>query len=582
MKKAVLILVLLASMFTSWAYDFSAVAPTGQTLYYSITSDSTVGVVRPDDYYDWIGFPQPTDTLIIPSTVVHAGTTYTVTAICRLAFWCCDSLTAVTIPNTVTAIGSSAFAHCRSLVSVNIPSTIPSIGNSTFHSCSSLTSIVIPSSVTSIGDYAFLYCGSLANVTIPASVTSIGTSAFSHCSSLTSVAIPNSVTSIGENAFRDCVSLTSITIPTSVTTIGVCAFCHCSSLPSVAIPSSVTAIPEWAFDSCISLTSVSIPNSVTSISRSAFRLCLSLDSVVIPSSVTSISNYAFHNCSNLTAITCKASVPPTLGNDVFWAVPASANVYVPCGSTASYQSSWTYFSNFIESSYSITVASADTTRGSVSVTTQPSCDLPAIITATPYAGCRFLHWSDGNTDNPRSVALTQDTFLLACFAADRPLDTVYIVIHDTLIPAWHTLSVVSDDTDRGLAAGSGLFPEGTIVEIAAIPVSGSRFVQWQDGNTDNPRRVTLMSDTTFVATFDASGTEGITDVDIIRYTVTTEESKIIVNDAPGMRIRIFDSLGRCLSTSTTADRVRVFRMPTAGLYMVQVADHPAQKVIVVD
>ncbi len=142
--------------------------------------------------------------------------------------------------------------------------------------------------------------------------------------------------------------------------------------------------------------------------------------------------------------------------------------------------------------------------------------------------------------------------------------------------------MVSADTDRGLAAGSGLFPEGTIVEIAAIPVSGSRFAQWQDGNTENPRRVALMSDTTFVATFDASGTEGITDVDIIRYTVTTEESKIIVNDAPGMRIRIFDSLGRCLSTSTTADRVRVFRMPTAGLYMVQVADHPAQKVIVVD
>lgn len=581
MKKAVLILVLLASMFTSWAYDFSAVAPTGQTLYYSITSDSTVGVVRPDDYYDWIGFPQPTDTLFIPSTVVHAGTTYTVTALCRLAFWGCDSLTAVTIPNTVTAIGSSAFAHCRSLVSVNIPNTIPSIGNSTFFLCSSLASVVIPSSVTSIGDYAFHYCGSLANVTIPASVTSIGTSAFSHCSSLTSVSIPNSVTSIGEHAFRDCVSLTSITIPTSVTTIGVCAFAHCSSLPSVAIPNSVTAIPEWAFDSCISLTSVSIPNSVTSISRCAFRLCLSLDSVVIPSSVTTISNYAFHNCRNLTAITCKASVPPTLGNDVFWAVPASANVYVPCGSTASYQSSWTYFSHFIETPYSITVASADTTRGSASVTTQPSCDMPAVITATPYAGCRFLHWSDGNTDNPRSIALTQDTFLMACFATDHPLDTVYIVIHDTLIPAWHTLSVFSANPDRGLAAGSGLFPEGTVVEIAAIPFSGSRFVQWQDGNTENPRRVTLADDTTFVATFDAAGTEGVPNVDRTRHTVTTEGSRIIVKNALGKYIRIFDNLGRCISTATTAEQVHVFQMPAAGLYLVQVADNPVQKVVIV-
>lgn len=471
MKKAALLLVLMASMFTSWAYDFSAVAPTGQTLYYRITSDSTVSVDRPDAIHNWLGFPQPTGTLIIPSTVTHAGTTYTVSAICMSAFWNCDSLASVTIPNTVTSIGSHAFSHCSRLVSVSIPNTITRIENFTFAYCSSLASVVIPNSVTSIGEHAFRDCSNLATVTISASATTIGTSAFSHCSSLTSVSIPNSVTSIGENAFRDCTSLASITIPTSVTTIGSTAFCHCISLTTVAIPSSVTAIQQWTFDSCISL-----------------------DSVVIPSSVTSIDNYAFRLCSALTAITCKASVPPTLGNKVFWTVPASANVYVPCSSTESYQSNWTYFSNFIEAPYSITVASADTTRGSASVTTQPSCNEPAVITATPYAGCSFLHWSDGNSDNPRYVTLT--------------------------------------------------------------------------------------SDTTLVAIFDAAGTESVTDVDMIHHIVTTEGSKIIVDNASGMRIRIFDSMGRCLSTSTTSDRMRVFRMPTAGLYLVQVADYPAQKVVV--
>ena len=53
------------------------------------------------------------------------------------------------------------------------------------------------------------------------------------------------------------------------------------------------------------------------------------------------------------------------------------------------------------------------TKGSV--TTLPFND-EHIISASPYHGYHFTQWNDGNTDNPRTIKLTQDTTFIAEFA----------------------------------------------------------------------------------------------------------------------------------------------------------------------
>ncbi len=133
-------------------------------------------------------------------------------------------------------------------------SACKSIGNYAFYCCESITSMVVPDSVTSIGEYAFYNCTGLTSVTIGNGVTSIGESAFSY-TSLTSVTIGNSVTSIGKSAFS-YTSLTSVTIGNSVTSIGKSAFDGCKGLTSITIPDSVTSIGNWAFYGCESLTTV--------------------------------------------------------------------------------------------------------------------------------------------------------------------------------------------------------------------------------------------------------------------------------------------------------------------------------------
>lgn len=103
------------------------------------------------------------------------------------AFYLCESLDSVIIPNDIISIGSRAFYGCSSLKSVTIPNGITNIENGTFGHCENLTSITIPESVTSIGQDAFYYCDALTSVTIPKNVTSIGWGAFGDCDALLDV-----------------------------------------------------------------------------------------------------------------------------------------------------------------------------------------------------------------------------------------------------------------------------------------------------------------------------------------------------------------------------------------------------------
>ena len=197
----------------------------------------------------------------------------------------------------------------------------------------------------------------------------------------------------------------SVTIPSTVTYNG--------------ITYSVTSIGNHAFYDCRSqLTSVTIGNSVTSIGENAFAWCSRLTSVTIPNSVTSIGHGAFYNCYRLTSVNVFAEVPPTLGTDAFYDVSTRIPVYVPCGSVSAYQSvkGWNAFTNIqeLQMEYSIQVYTSNRQMGSSKVNYN-NCTSHQ-ISATPNYGYHFVQWSDGNTDNPRTLELTQDTILTAEFA----------------------------------------------------------------------------------------------------------------------------------------------------------------------
>ena len=276
-----------------------------------------------------------------------------------------------------------------------------SIGRLAFYNCSALTSVTINSDA--IVNETYLYSSNISDI---------------FGSQVTEYIIGDDVKGIGDYAFAGCSSLTSVTIPNSVTSIGNYAFDWCTSLTSITIPNSVTSIGDRAFRDCSSLTSVTIGNSVTSIGDDAFRDCSSLTSVTIPESVTSIGSNAFRDCSSLTSITCEATTPPTLGSNVFYGVSTSIPIYVPCGSENIYKAAydWKEFTNIQEPQveYAIQVSTSNSQMGTA-IVNYNSC-AGNQISATPNIGYHFVQWSDGNTDNPRTLTLTQDTVLTAEFA----------------------------------------------------------------------------------------------------------------------------------------------------------------------
>ena len=427
------------------AYDFSAEAPSGQTLYYNITNmwPNEVTVTYPNgnaSLYNefYAGYTKPTSNLVIPDTVTYQGVPYSVTSIGNGAFYNCNGLTSVTIPNSVASIGDDAFSGCTGLTSIAIPYGVPSIGSSAFSGCTGLTSVTIPNSVTYIGSFAFSGCTSLASVSIPNSVTYIGNYAFSMCTGLTSITISNSVTYIGENAFWYCTGLTSVSIPNGVTYIGSSAFEACSGLTSVTIPDSITTIEHHTFCGCSGLTSITIPNSVTYIGDAAFGICTNLTfitipnsvtsigssafsgtgltSITIPNSVTSIGDYVFYECYNLSKVYFKEINPPSIGNNTF---DVTANLYVPCEYLSNYQnaSQWSNYSSRIygknyewEPSYNFVVN--DSLAGSIRFLDM-DCDSNVVVTVNINEGCQFMGWSDGETDNPRTFHITGDTTVTA-------------------------------------------------------------------------------------------------------------------------------------------------------------------------
>ena len=147
----------------------------------------------------------------IPWTVTYNDKTYSVTSIGQYAFYRCNGVSSISIPNSVTSIGQYAFCYCSSMSNFNIPNYVNKIGHHAFSDTPWYENQ--PNGLVYAGKVAYQYKGSMdsgTEITIKDGTVGIAAQAFYECSGLTKVTIPNGVTYIGDEAFAYCTSLTDV------------------------------------------------------------------------------------------------------------------------------------------------------------------------------------------------------------------------------------------------------------------------------------------------------------------------------------------------------------------------------------
>ena len=93
-------------------------------------------------------------------------------------------------------------------------------------------------------------------------------------------------------------------------------------------------------------------------------------------------------------------------------------------------------------------------------------------------------------------------------------DTIFVAQYDS---TFFAITCLSNDTAMGNASSSVPQYGVPTVTLTAVANAGYRFVSWNDGNTDNPRVITLSGDTVFTALFEEWDDVAIADtiVDVI-------------------------------------------------------------------
>ena len=172
--------------------------------------------------------------IVIPSNVTYNSTEYTVTQIADNGFCNLHNLKGVTIPNTITKIGKNAFQNTGNNNNstpfvVEMGDSVAEIGDSAFWKCEKINSVSLPETCTSIGSHAFDNCINLTSINLPQGMTEIKPYTFCKCEKLEEILIPEGVTTIGEKCFAACYSLKEVIFPSSLDSIYSKAFFRTAS-----------------------------------------------------------------------------------------------------------------------------------------------------------------------------------------------------------------------------------------------------------------------------------------------------------------------------------------------------------------
>ncbi len=356
MKKLLSVCLVLIMMLSIFSVTASAETISGSIdeLYFNVLIDDVYYVLMDGtaivsgfafDEYD----VSPKPGIVIPETVTHKDSSFTVSIILPEAFSLCN-YTSVTLPSTLSYMGDGAFMSSPYLENVVIPENCEFeyfggnvfidtpfeaeiylkdetiFGKNVLYSyIGNADEYVIPSNIEILAPFSFFMSG-VKSIVFNDKITAIPSCAFASCRNLKEINIPDSVESIADGAFKDCTSLEKITVGENVGTLGVGCFSN-TKIKNFHIGPNLIDF-NGAFNDCKTLESVTIDEANTFFitdgnaiySKSTFyfgndeREGLLLEyyvpsnvqeNLTLKTDVCAIGAYAFYGCKGINEVVAK-------------------------------------------------------------------------------------------------------------------------------------------------------------------------------------------------------------------------------------------------------------------------------------
>ena len=317
---------------------------------------------------------------------------------------------------------------------------------------------------------------------------------------------------------------------------------------------SVTSIEEWAFYNCSSLTSVTIANSVISIGNDAFYNCRSLTYISIGNSLTYIGYDAFYNCSslntlNFNAINC---------NDFYNLSPFFDCPITTINIGDSVQRIPNRFAKELSSLTSVNIGNNVTSIGNKAFEGCSSLQNITCLATNPPT-------LEDNTvfPNPNFATLTVPCGSLEDYSSATSLWNMFFA--DRISENGYNVEVfVNNETFGSVAVES----DCSTATLTATTNEGYVFLSWNDGNTENPRVVSLTSDTAFTAIFALIDESSLLEAEAesISFFPNPTKSEITFSQAIEKVVEI-DLTGKTIFTFTNAKTINIESLPAGAYYL---------------
>ena len=262
-----------------------------------------------------------------PKIILDLGGTTGLTEIPYQAFYSCENLAGIVIPEGITKIDDFAFGGCAGLKTVSLPKDINFGSTFVFKGCDSLTLVNFSGTMEEFANLGNIdYCSELFKAEITFGDGTNWTLGKEIRNALESESVPN-ISFSGEwnSATNKMIKLSidannkkinlDLSAMTGLKEIAGDYYTNNFNVAELVLPSCAEKICDGAFSNHLYIESIIIPEGIKTIGEEAFYGCNYLKNVSIPSSVTSIGDKAFQLC-DIYSIVVDSEV---IGKNVFCA-----------------------------------------------------------------------------------------------------------------------------------------------------------------------------------------------------------------------------------------------------------------------